>query len=206
MLKLIFNCLVSNTIISYFLLQFCLSGIIFNLVHIIPGGGGGGTLIISYIRRLGAFFGLKKLNFIFFLGGWGGGSEKWIFWGYEDFLDVILEFITKLNYIKRLFLFVLGSFLKVKVQNGGYFWGLVKFQILFWGAWNSWYFFCGGGGWTVDARPEPTYEEKVRVPPPPGYIICLLINIFARVNAFLIIIFSTGVSWSQSSRPNWRCF
>ena len=23
------------------------------------------------------------------------------------------------------------------------------------------------GGWTVDAGPEPTYEEKMRVPPPP---------------------------------------
>ena len=30
-----------------------------------------------------------------------------------------------------IFLCILGSFLKVKVQNGGYFWGLLKFQILF---------------------------------------------------------------------------
>ena len=29
------------------------------------------------------------------------------------------------------FLCILGSFLKVKVQNVGYFWGLVKFQIFF---------------------------------------------------------------------------
>ena len=28
---------------------------------------------------------------------------------------------------------MLGSFLKVKVQNGGYFLGLLKFQIFFWG-------------------------------------------------------------------------
>ena len=28
----------------------------------------------------------------------------------------------------------LGSFLKVKVKNGGYFWGLLKFQIFFWSA------------------------------------------------------------------------
>ena len=36
-------------------------------------------------------------------------------------------------------------------------------------------FFCfflggGGGGCTVDAGPEPTYEEKMRVPPPPGTV------------------------------------
>ena len=29
----------------------------------------------------------------------------------------------------------LGYFRKVKVQNGGYFWGLLKFQIFFGGAW-----------------------------------------------------------------------
>ena len=32
------------------------------------------------------------------------------------------------------FLCILGSFLKAKVQNGGYFLGLLKFQIFFWGA------------------------------------------------------------------------
>ena len=31
----------------------------------------------------------------------------------------------------------LEYFLKVKVQNGGYFFGLLKFQIYFWGARNS---------------------------------------------------------------------
>ena len=29
------------------------------------------------------------------------------------------------------------------------------------------FFFWGGGGQTVDAWPEPTNEEKIRVPPPP---------------------------------------
>ena len=49
------------------------------------------------------------------------------------------------------------SFLKVKVQNGGYFFGLLKFQI-----------FLGGAfeipdilGRMVDAGTEPTYEEKL---------------------------------------------
>ena len=41
--------------------------------------------------------------------------------------------IAKLDYIKRSFLCILGLFLKVKVQNGGYFFGLLKIQILFWG-------------------------------------------------------------------------
>ena len=53
-----------------------------------------------------------------------------IFLGYEDFVD-IFGVITKLNYIEVSFLCILGSFLKVKVQNGGYFLGLVKFQIFF---------------------------------------------------------------------------
>ena len=42
-----------------------------------------------------------------------------------------LGVFTKLDYIKGSFLCILGSFLKVKVQNGGYFWGLLKFQIFF---------------------------------------------------------------------------
>ena len=46
----------------------------------------------------------------------------WIFFGV----------ITKLDYIKGSFLCILWSFLKVKVQNGGYFFGgLLKFQICF---------------------------------------------------------------------------
>ena len=32
------------------------------------------------------------------------------------------------------FLCILGSFLKVKVQDGGVFFASVKFQIFFWGA------------------------------------------------------------------------
>ena len=45
----------------------------------------------------------------------------WIFFGV----------ITKFDYIKGSFLCILGSFLKVKVQNGGYFFELLKFQIFF---------------------------------------------------------------------------
>ena len=38
----------------------------------------------------------------------------------------------------------------------------VFFVVFFWGG--------GGGACTVDAGPEPTYEEKMRVPPPPGTV------------------------------------
>ena len=49
-----------------------------NVIHCNPGGWGGGTLIFSYIRRLGSFFGFKILKFNIF----GGGFRKMnIFWG-----------------------------------------------------------------------------------------------------------------------------
>ena len=35
---------------------------------------------------------------------------------------------------------ILGSFLKVKVQNRGYFWGVAKISFFFY------FFFVGGGG------------------------------------------------------------
>ena len=61
------------------------------------GGGGsqGGTLIFSYIRRHGSFLGFNFLNF-----------------------NIVLGFQKN-----RYFLGILGSFLKVNVQNGGYFLG-----------------------------------------------------------------------------------
>ena len=39
--------------------------------------------------------------------------------------------ITKLDYIKGSFLCILWSFLKVMLQNGGFFGKLLKFQIFF---------------------------------------------------------------------------
>ena len=54
--------------------------------------GGGGTLIFSYIRRLGPFFGSKILNFnIFFslfLGG-GGFRKMNIFGGLKNIFGVL---------------------------------------------------------------------------------------------------------------------
>ena len=53
---------------------------------------------------------ILSIFFFFFWGGGGGGV------------------ITKLDYIQGSFPCILGSFLKVNIQNGGYFWGLLKFQ------------------------------------------------------------------------------
>ena len=44
-------------------------------------GGGGGTLIFSYIRRLGSFFGVQNLNFNIF----GGFQKNKKIRGYEAF-------------------------------------------------------------------------------------------------------------------------
>ena len=38
-----------------------------------------------------------------------------------------------MDYIQGSFLCILGSFLKVKVQNGGYFWGVAKISNIFFG-------------------------------------------------------------------------
>ena len=46
----------------------------------------------------------------------------------------------------------------------GYFWALLKFQIFF-----RVLEIPDILGVRVDAGPEPTYEEKLRVPPPLGY-------------------------------------
>ena len=57
--------------------------------------GGGGTLIFSYIRRLGPFFGFNILNFDIF----GGFQKNKYFLGYENFVDIFWGVITKLDYI-----------------------------------------------------------------------------------------------------------
>ena len=55
------------------------------------------------------------------------------------------------------------SFLMVKVQNEGTFLGCKNSNIFF-GCLEFLIFFFGC---MVDAGPEPTYAEKIRVPPPP---------------------------------------
>ena len=46
------------------------------------GGGGGGTLIFSYIRRLGVFFGVQNFVFQYF---WGGFRKINNFFGMKMF-------------------------------------------------------------------------------------------------------------------------
>ena len=61
----------------------------------------------------------------------GGFQKNKYFLGYDDFVVIFLWIITKLNYIKGSFLCILGSFLKVKVQNGDIF-GAAKISNCFW--------------------------------------------------------------------------
>ena len=88
----------------------------------------------SYIRRLGRFlFWFKILNFNIL----GDFPKNEHFLGYTDYVDIFLVSSQNLTTLRGHFYAFLGSFLKVKVQNGGYSFGLLKFQILFLGAWNS---------------------------------------------------------------------
>ena len=80
------------------------------------------TQILSCMRRLWVFFRVKKFDFQYFFEGAGGGGVKKLnmFWIYEDFVDIFLG--SSQNWT-RSFLCILGSFRKLKVQNGGYFLG-----------------------------------------------------------------------------------
>ena len=49
-------------------------------------GGPGGTLIFSHIRRLWLFFRVQNSVFQYFFGF----SEKLVFLGFEDFVDIFL--------------------------------------------------------------------------------------------------------------------
>ena len=55
-----------------------------NNEKVIPENPQGGTLIFSYIRRLGSFFGVQNFEFQYF---WGFQKNKYFF-GYEDFVDI----------------------------------------------------------------------------------------------------------------------
>ena len=118
---------------------------------------GGDTLIFSHVRRLRLFFGGSKFWISIFFGVFrkmnifGGVKILWIFLGGHH----------KIGLVWGSFLCNLGVFFKVKVQKLGYFFGLLKFQIFFGGAWNSGYFW----GWTVNAGSKPTYAEKLEDPP-----------------------------------------
>ena len=82
----------------------------------------GGTLIFSYIRRLGPFLGGSKFIISIFLGVFRKNN---IVLGYENFVD-FLGVIPKMDYFYGLF--------QGKYTESGYFWGLQKFKIFFFGA------------------------------------------------------------------------
>ena len=46
-------------------------------------------------------------------------------------MDIFEGVITKLDYIKGSFICILGCFLKVKVHNGGCFWGVAKISNIY---------------------------------------------------------------------------
>ena len=70
------------------------------------------------MHKFSIFLGVfRKINIF------GGMKILWIFFGGHHKIGLYLGGISML----------LGSFLKVKVQNRGYFLGFLKFQIFFWG-------------------------------------------------------------------------
>ena len=89
--------------------------------------GWGGTLIFSYIRRLESFLGVQHFDFQYYFFGF---QKKNIFGGYEDFVDIFGTLSQIWTILRGHFYAFWGLF---KVQNGGYFFGLLKFQIFFLG-------------------------------------------------------------------------
>ena len=129
-----------------------------NQLRICLESRGGGVLwyFHTYVGT-GYFLGFKILNFNIF----GGFEKNEYFWGYKDFVDIFWGH-HKIGLVWGSFQCLLGSFLRSRYKIGIFF-GLLKFQIFF-GVLEIPEFF---GGWTVDAGSEPTYTEKIWVPPPP---------------------------------------
>ena len=98
-------------------------------VCVCGGGGGGGTLIFSYMRRLGSFFGVQNFRFNIF----GGFRKNEYFWGYEAFKDIfwghhkIGLYLGVLSMHYRVFSYGQGT-------EWGVFLGVAKFTNIFGGA------------------------------------------------------------------------
>ena len=77
------------------------------------------------------FLGVQNLEFhFFFFGGGGGGFRKMNFFLGMKILWIFLWVITKLDWFQGSFLCILGSFLKVNLQNGDNF-GVAKISNIF---------------------------------------------------------------------------
>ena len=119
----------------------------------------GGTLIFSRIRRLSPLWGVQNSEFQYFfwvfrkMTIFGGMKILWIFfWGHH-----------KIGLVWGSFLCILGSVIKVNVQNWDIFW-VAKISNIFLGAWNSWYFLGVNGRCWVRAYVCVKISEY---PPPP---------------------------------------
>ena len=82
-----------------------------------PRGGGGGTLIFSYVRRLGSFFGVKILNFNIF----GGFQKNKYLFGYKDFVDIFLASSLNWTIFRGQFYAFYGLFLRSRYRIGDIF-------------------------------------------------------------------------------------
>ena len=60
-----------------------------------------------------------------------GFQRNEYFWGYEDFVDIFGVYYIIGLYLRVISMHFRGLFISAKVHNGGYFWGLLKFQIFF---------------------------------------------------------------------------
>ena len=92
------------------------------------GGGVGGEVVLWYFQTNvggGNFFGFKILKFSFF-----GFLEKWIFFGYEDFVDIFGGSSQYLTVFRGHFYAFLGLFLRSMYRVGVFIY----------------FFFWGGGG------------------------------------------------------------
>ena len=89
-----------------------------------------GTLIFTYIRRLGPFFGVQNFEFQYFflvfrkMNIFGGMKILWIFFGGHKKIGLYLGVISM-----QFMVFTLKS--RYRMED---ILGLLKFQIYFWGA------------------------------------------------------------------------
>ena len=74
-----------------------------------------GLVLFGYLCPLLTLLRILSFNIL-------GISEKRLFLGYDDFVDILEGTIAKLDYILGHF-YVFRVFLKAKVQNGNNFWG-----------------------------------------------------------------------------------
>ena len=87
-----------------------------------------------------------------------GFSEKIIFLGVEDFVDIFWGSSQNCTIFRDNYYAFLSLFLRPRYRILAIFCGVAKVSNIFLGSLK--FLILWGGGWTVDAGPEPTYEEK----------------------------------------------